>query len=279
MASQFSLLGKSITELKKNPVLFIPMLLYFGASIPLGLVSYLLFLPSMVIYLTTQNLFATITAGAISLIIYFLIIIAFSSAFIAPQGGMICDVIIKQKTAIGRLWHHIKTYFKPVFKTYLALFVVSFLFILFLSAIVILASAVSPVLGIIFLVLSSILYLLFFMALLFIFPIVFARNVSGFKAISEAIKYTKNNFSHALSTFLVILLLCIIFYAIIFAVFLIFFGSSFQQGSEALALASSMLFYVIINLVFSIGAAVFGIILFIYIFNSYFDKNPIKNWK
>src|SRR3989338_6392151 len=105
MTSQFSLLGKSFVCLKKNLVLFVPMILYFGASIPLVLFSYLLFLPPMIIYFTAQNLVATIIAGAISFVIYFLIMIAFSSAYLASQGGMICDLIIKQKTATERLWH------------------------------------------------------------------------------------------------------------------------------------------------------------------------------
>ncbi len=279
MTSQFSLLGKSIADLKKNLILFIPMILYFGASIPLYFLSYLLFLPPIIIYFTTQNLVATIIVGTISFIIYFLIMIAFSSVYLASQSGMICDVIIKQKTAMERLWRHIKTYFKPVFKTYLAVLVVSILSILLISAVVMLAFFVSPILGVIFLVLSFILYLLFFTAILFLFPIVFAKNVSGFKAVSEAIKYSKNNFSHTLSTFLVVLLLCAIFYAILIIVFLLFFGFSFLQGSDELAIASSMLFYAVVNIVSTIGMAVFGIILLIYIFNSYFDKNPLKNWK
>lgn len=285
MASQFSLVGKSIKEIRHNPIIFVPHILYYVASIPLSLLVYLALIPAVAIYLTTKSIIATSVAGAIALILYFALFLIVFSLYLASAGGVACDVVIKSKTSFERGFYHSKKFFKPLLKTLLASLVIMLLPLLVFAAISGAAFLISKNAGIAASIFFIFAYTIFALALsilsVFTFPIVFANNVSGFKAILEAIRYGKSHPAHIFSVIGINVLLLLIFYMLLLVVATPVAGlGALQASGSSVALTVSYLFASLIYYAAIMAASLFfTILLFMYLFNSYIDKNPVKNWK
>ena len=129
-------------------------------------------------------------------------------------------------------------------------------------------------------------YAVFVLALvilsIFTFPIIFSKNFSGFSAILEAVRYGRAHLRHVFSFIGVGILLVFAFYALLLVAMLPMLGfGALQESSGSLAATAAYLLVILIYyaVFYLLLPLVLTVLLLLYLFNSYIDKNPVKNWK
>ncbi len=288
MPDQIQLLVKSLKAFKNNLILVVPIFLSLGASFLLmTFVLLQVFLGALIF--RSSNFYAGISLGFtayaalfsfIDFIIYLLIVSYVSAAYY----GTIADVVLKGNSSFRRLLQHGRTFLKPMLTFILARLAVTAAPLALLAIITFLAFMISSLAGYITAALSILLYILFLIAFsvitLFSTPMLVSRKLGGFRLIAEAFRYGKSNFKHAIITAAVAFVLGIISYIL----YSIFYIPSFiiRIASGEVAGAGAMLSLAIASYAFQILASIVlsicGIIIILYVFNSYFSRNPIKNW-
>ncbi len=289
MADQIALVLKSLKDFKNNLILLVPMLLSFGTGILFVILVLLQLLFGALIF-RGASIYESLPAGLIVYIAIFAIIdlaicLFMVSYVTAAYYGTATDVVINGKSSFKSLLKHGKEFLKPVLTYFIAKFVVFTAPLLILGPLVFLAFLVSNLAGYVILALSVLLYGAFAIAFsvltIFTNPILVRRKLGGFSLIAEALKYGKSNFEQVIITVAVTIVLGIISSAF----YLVFYIPSFimRVASESVAGTASAVPLtfgaVAFEILASIVSSICGIIILLYIFNSYFDKNPIKNWK
>jgi len=283
MTGHFALVLKSLKDFKHNLIIVVPALL------GLGLFSVLVLFVALQLFLGTY-LFKglSLTPGfvlysAIFLITDVVIVLFISSFYQAAQFGVMTDAVSIGKSSFKRLLKHGKTFFRPMLTFTIAKFIVQFIPAAVLILLTLAAFRASTALGIVTAIIFTILYLIFLIGFsvltFFTFPILMSKNLSGFKVIVESLKYGKSNPGHIIPAVAVVIgmwLIMTVAYTIVgMPAFLIDLAYNFGLVSGW----SYTIIYVVFNVLSSVVAWLGSLVISFFIFNSYFDRNPIKNWK
>ncbi len=283
MTDQLKIVVKSLKDFKNNLIILVPMLLSFGIGFFLVIFVLLQVLLGALVFKVTS--FGLIAYAAFFFLLDFVIYLLILSYVTAAYYGTAADIVIRGNSSFRRLLQHGRTFLKPVLAYFVAKFVIfaaplALIFVLAFSAFMISNAA-----GYITLAVSILLYVLFAIAfsVLTIFnnPMLASKKIGGFRLIVESFRYGKSNMEHVIITAAVSIVLGIIsyvFYSIFYVPsFIARIASGAMQGTGAsllLALAAFAL-----EILASIVLSICGVIIQLYIFNSYFSKNPVKNWK
>lgn len=294
MPNHIRLVTKSLKDFKNNLIIVVPMLLSFGMSLLFVIfvllqvfIGGIIFKPMIFkganFYGGSSLVFIAYVAFFFLLdFIIYLLIVSYTTA---AYYGTATDVVLRGNSSFRRLLQHGRTFLKPVLTFLIAKFVVVAAPLALLSLIAFSAFMISRPAGYITAAVSLVLYILFviafFVITIFSDPILVSRKLGGFRPIVESFRYGKSNFEHVVITAAVAIVLGIIS-SLIYSIFYVpsfvaRIASEATPGTGAavsLALASFAL-----EALASIVSAVCGIIILLYIFNSYFSRNPIKSWK
>lgn len=286
----FGLLKKSLDDFLKNPILLMPILV--GVVIGLGIFFvmaiefFVLFLVSGAAIFTDPKLLLSIQG--ISLMIFFvlldLILIILVRAYTTGmQIGMYKDIMLYQKTTIKNMFDYGKLYVMRYFKVVLILTAITLLPFMILAGISASAFLASMPAGIIASILSALIffpYILFITIFLyFIDPIFVSQDKHAMEIIKSTFAYTKNNFTHVAITLGVSALTGL---AVVIALFLVLLPLNGVIGfSQALGKAApiAVLFKFMSQMVSTAVQVVLGIVIQLFIFNSYFTKNNLYKKK
>ena len=276
MTDHMNLAFKSLKNLKRNPIIFLPSLI---SGILVLLLTFFLFISLGVLSVTSGGAFSYI------LFSFFLVLFGlpmfFASVYAqAMQYGVMNDVSSRGSSSFDRMMSHGKSYFLKMLSyvlVKLSIIVISILAI-FLIALLI-ASLSSQEAGLLAGGLLFIIWLLLFTAFsvmnIFNAPILVTRKIGGLKVIVETMSYANKHFNHVIKTVLVIVLLWLVTGSISFLLgipyiiidVMIEFG--FQPGF------ASFLIYILSLVVSSLVSWVATILMSFYTFNSYLSENSL----
>jgi hypothetical protein len=267
MTSQFSLFLKSFSIVRKNLLLFVPMLLYNAALIPMGIAGSLLLVPAAALF-ALGSVAPGLVMGGIAFILLMAVILFISALYMASTGGLILDVLQGRKITFDALVSHARRYVKPLGKLILA-----YVAILVLMLVLAMAAVLPLVFGaeyfwVIILVYALVVPAAFLLWVLTFFsiPIVFVEGLSGFKALVAAFRYSMRNMKHVLSAVAILVLANLLTFGIIALLFI----PLMVVGESSIAL--SLLLKGVFNLIYYAGSFVLGITEFIFIFLSYTEE-------
>ncbi len=291
MPDQIQLVVKSLKDFKNNLILLVPILFSFGLTIPfviLVLLQVQVLLAALIF--KGANFYEGYSAGLIAYAVFFFLLdfaiyLLIAAYVTAAYYGTAADVVLRGNSSFRRLLQHGRTFLKPVLTFFIAQFVVVAAPLALLSLLVFSAFLISRTAGAVLAIFLGLLYVLFIMAFyvmtLFTAPVLASRRLGGFKVIMESFRYGKSHFEHVIITAAVSIVLGIISY-IIYSIFYvpsfiarIAFEAAPGTGATAMLALASFALEMLASIVLSIGC----IIIMLYVFNSYFSRNPVKNWK
>jgi hypothetical protein len=276
MTSQFSLLLKSVSLLRKNPVLLVPSLLYYAASIPLSLVLYAMAIPVALLFVATKSIVLTALAGTVAFLIYMLSITIAYSFWIAATGGMMCDIALLGRTAFDRGLKHAKNFWKKMFWLFLAYFVLFLLLFVVVAIPVLLMFSSFPAGVFLGVAVYTLLSLLLWGATFFSLPIALLGRASGFGAIRASFRYSLEHPGHVFATLATLVLVtgALMVIMVLLMVPVVLFSGTDSTSGALVGITASLL----MNLLVGILSFVATIILLLFVFLSWLNRNPSK-WK
>ena len=277
---------KSFTDLKSSPIILLPSIFLFISIffmfilvvIQLAVVAFPFGEGDKYVYdqfvsnpdilsdiLDSVNWGLFLVFLAIDIVLYYLII----SYYRATHYGVINDITNRGNSSFERLLNHGRSYFLNMlsYSVAKALLTNGVLIVLLSIPLVLAGTSVIDSLSAVFLGIFLFLLWFLFVALpvsvvtLFAFPLVFDKKKGGFQILWESLTYSNKNFKHVLLTWLIVLLLGIAFQIIVLPIDII------TTFLPPLAIVSVIISWVL------------GIVLNLYIFNSYLSKNKKKQTK
>ncbi len=289
MPDQIQLVIKSLKDFKNNLIILVPMLLSFGISFFFAIFVLLqVFLGALIFGSLSFDGAPSVGLMAYAAFFFFLdliILFLMTSYITAAYYGTAADVVIKGKSSFKRLFQHGRTFLKPVLTFLLARFIVIAAPLALLGLFVFLAFMISSITGYITATISILLYIIFVLVFcvltLFNSPMLVSRKLGGFRLLVESFRYGKSHFEHVIITLAVTIVLGIIS-TVIYSIFYLpsFIASTASEAMSGTGAALSLaLVSFSLEVLASIASSICGIIILLYIFNSYFSRNPIKNWK
>ena len=269
---------KSFKDLKSTPIIAVPsaflfismffmiflvLIQLFAAAFPFEYIDKIIMEEKAIgDHLDSVNWGLLLVFAVIDLVLYYFII----AYYRAIHYGVIGDISKRGNSSFERMLHHGKTYFLNMLSYSVAKALLTngiLIALLSIPLILAMANVMHPGLAL-FLGVFLFLSWFFLVALpisvvtVFAFPLVFDKKKGGFQILWESLTYSKNNFQHVLLTWLVALFLGLCFNLVVIPIDLI------------ASILPPLLF------VSFIVSWVLGIVLNLYIFNSYFSKNKKK---
>lgn len=250
----------------------------------------LLIVPFLVIELIILNLINPdiirsefeigMATGVIVLVVLFIIIdlvilIILGSMARSMLIGMIYDVATKKRTKLSNVVPYMKKYWKQIVGAKMIILAIVFTIMIVLALLTALFFAITPLLGILFAVLFVliIIALSFFIGVFMIFlePIIVIKKKRAVESLRLAINYAKKNFTHAILTWLVALVVGIIVVAVLNIVALpVMLPIELTHDPESLALIIAR---GVKDFIIQIIAGIIGIGVVMFIFRSYIKAN------
>ncbi len=284
MLDPIQLAVKSLKDFKNNLILLAPLLVSFGLYFALGIFVLSQFLLGFLIF----GRGAGFSTGLILYAVFFyaldiIILILIQIYIMAAQYGMVGDAVLRGKSSFSRLLQHGKTLFKPVLTYFLAELAIVIAAAAPLALLAGIAFYFSPIAGFILAATFILLFILFIIAFavvtVFSIPILVSRRIGGFRVILEAFRYGKSHFEHVIVTVAALialwLLVSIVSVIVGLPYYIIQLTGSLGAGLGWGLIAAYIISYMLSVVVSEVGS----IIMLLYLFNSYFDRNPVKNWK
>jgi hypothetical protein len=284
MTDYASLAGKSFKDLKNNPFLIILLiLLSFGALIFIAAIAGTQLVLGLAIFqgalFSMAALAYWIVFGMIDTVLLF-ILIAFTTG---ARYGLFLDVAKGNKPTVHGMLRHGREHMKNMLTLTLVSFLLVILIYLMLIIIFFIVAAIiaaSPIAGIIIALILGMLciasLIMLSVLLIFTMPIVITQKIGGFTALMHSISYARANFRHAAMTALFVFLISLVA-GILSLVVQIPSVIVEVMGNLSGSMSAGMwaiygVFYTLSMLVSIIS----GIIITLFIFNSYLSRQPKK---
>ena len=287
MTDPGGVLSKSLRDFKNNPVAVVPVLFLVGFYFLMSGFIVLQFFVGLFLFENSGLSLATLF-GVFFLLLdlaLFIIIISYCDAL---QFGTIADAVSGKKTSFKRMLRHGKSLFgkilgfnavKTVFmivvdSLYLIPYFIQFRGNFSLSSLFSYYEN-SLAANLIDLFISPFLIILSVMTL-FVFPLIVAGNLSGFRAIFASFNYVKSDFGHVFTTAVIVIAIWVVS---IIAVALV---SLFVLLILVLLALLSVPVSIVLGVIYAVLLVGFFSLLYIFtrffIFNSYLQKNRLV-WK
>ena len=287
--NSFDLVAKSITDLRKNPVVLVPGLVGLGLILLLsGFLAIQVF--TALSFLETLDPDHNLLFVAFVLLFFLLdvaLYVIINAYYGAVQYGMITDVLAGRKISFRRVLKHGKVFFGKMLSLSIAKFAVYYVVPAVVMGLIVLPiSLVSPAAAVMAaLILVAFVYvpvlIVFSVITVFHIPILIEKKISGvlsgFRVIIESFRYGEANLFHVGVTVLVVLGLWIIMTAVSIAAglpALIIESVLVEDSAHVRLYLSSFAIYLVKALISLVG----GMVITFFIFNSYFNRNRLR-WK
>lgn len=282
----FQLIVTSFKDIKNNLIVLMPTLIMLGLY---SILAAFVFLQILVGFFIFSIDLATEVNYSISLILYaallfiidLVLVLLINSFYLAMLNGAIMDIVLKKKSSFKKLFNHGRTYYKQFLTLMLTKFLILIVPLILLAAVALGIFYVSKLAGILLAVLFGILYVVFYLGFIiltmFSSPILLNKNLGGFEALIESFKYGKSHVGHSVITAAIIVGIWVILTIISMIVGLP--GTIAGSVSEATGFSASLISIQVISQLLSSLINLLGtILIFTYIFRSFFNENA-SNWK
>ncbi|MBI2664727.1 hypothetical protein HYX10_05315 [Candidatus Woesearchaeota archaeon] len=273
------LIVKSLKDFRHNLIIVVPTLIALGLFALLALFAVAQFALGYQLFEPDMSAGLILYAGFFILLDVALLIII-STYYGAAQNGVMADIVNKGNSSFSKLLDHGKTYFMPLLTFTIAKFIILLLPVLVLGILAVPIYLLSVPAGIAVTVLFALIYIMFLIAFsvltVFNLPILISKKIYGFRVIIESFRYGKENLTHTLVTAAMVAAIWVvtmIIYSIIgLPATLIDMAESFGfETNIALTIV-----YVMSNLLAMIASFIGGLIISLFVFNSYFHKNKVR---